>query len=102
MAKPVLNAADFTSSHLKKANVNKHGGVDPKAQAEYEKVFTDCGGKYDDIKAKLGVEWAPKAILPKTAKDFATSFLQGRLTKDWAVVVCAGTVAQKARARLCC
>jgi len=82
MAKPVLNASDFTAAHLKKAEVNKAGGVDPKAQAEYEKVFTECGGNYDNIKAKLGVEWAAKAIFPKTAKDFATSFLQGRLTKD--------------------
>ena len=82
MSKPVLSASDFTAAHLKKAQVNKAGGVDPKAQAEYEKVFTEAGGNYDTIKAKLGVEWTPRAILPKTAKDFATSFLQGRLTKD--------------------
>jgi hypothetical protein len=80
--KPSFKAEDFTTAHLKKAEVNKAGGVDPKAQAQYEHVFNECGGNYDSIKGKLGVEWAPKAILPKTAKDFATSFLQGRLTKD--------------------
>jgi len=73
---------DFTAAHLKKATVNAHGGVDPKAVAEYEKLFTESGGNYDTIASKLGVTWAPKAILPKTAKDFAMSFLQGRLTKD--------------------
>jgi len=82
MSKPTFNAADFTATHLKKATVNAGGGVDPKAVSEYEKVFTEAGGNYDTIKAKLGVEWAPRAILPKTAKDFAVSFLQGRLTKD--------------------
>lgn len=82
MSKPTLNAADFTATHLKKAAINQGGGVDKKAVSEYEKVFNECGGNYDNIKGKLGVEWAPKAILPKTAKDFAVSFLQGRLTKD--------------------
>lgn len=82
MSKPQFSASDFTSIHLKKAQVNQHGGVDPKAQAAYEKVYTDCGGNYDAIKEKLGVEWSPKAVFPRTAKDFAISFLQGRLTKD--------------------
>jgi hypothetical protein len=82
MSKPTLNASDFSAAHLKKAQVNSHGGVDPKAQTTYEKVYNDCGGNYDAIKGKLGVEWAPRAILPRTAKDFAISFLQGRLTKD--------------------
>ena len=80
--KPVLNASDFAGAHLKKAEVNRGGGVDPKAVAAYEKVFTECGGNYDQIGEKLGVKWGPRAIKPKTAKDFAMSFLQGRLTVD--------------------
>jgi len=82
MSKPVFNADDFASTHLKKAAVNAGGGLDPKALAAYEKVYTDCGGNYDQIKAKLGVNWQPKAIFPRTAKDFASAFLQGRLTAD--------------------
>jgi len=67
---------------LKKAAQNASGGVDPKAKAEYAKIFTECGGNYDTIASKLGVTWYDKAIKPKTADDFAMSFLQGRLTKD--------------------
>ena len=70
MSKPAFKDSDFTGAHLKKATVNAHGGVDPKAQAEYEKVFTECGGNYDKIGERLGVKWAPRAIKPGTAKQF--------------------------------
>jgi len=67
---------------LKKAAQNKNGGVDEGAQKHYIAVFNECGGNYDAIAAKLGVTWKPKAVLPRTADDFARSFLQGRLTLD--------------------
>jgi len=74
MSKPDFKPEDFTSTHLKKAAVSANGGVDPKSVAAYAKVFNDNGGNYDKIAAQLGVNWAPKAILPKTADDFAKSF----------------------------
>jgi hypothetical protein len=79
--KPVLKAADFTSTHLKKAEINKSGGVDPAALAHYKKIFNENGGNYEKMAAALKVTFTGK-VLPKTADDFATSFLQGRLTKD--------------------
>ncbi|KAH9254429.1 hypothetical protein BASA81_007542 [Batrachochytrium salamandrivorans] len=80
--KPAISASDLTTSHLKKAAQNASGGVDPTAKKQYSAIFTECGGNYDTIAEKLGVTWYERAIKPKTADDFAMSFLQGRLTKD--------------------
>ena len=80
--KPVINAADLTTSHLKKAAQNASGGVDPNLKKQYIALFNECGGNYDQLASKLGVTWYERAVKPKTADDFAMSFLQGRLTKD--------------------
>jgi hypothetical protein len=80
--KPVINASDLTSSHLKKAAQNKSGGVDPEAKKAYMAIFTEAGGNYETMAEKLGITWYDKAIKPKTADDFAMCFLQGRLTRD--------------------
>ena len=44
--------------------MNASGGVDPKAKAEYEKIYNECGGNYDTIAAKLGVTWAVRSRAP--------------------------------------
>jgi len=44
MSKPAFKADDFMNTSLKKAQVNKSGGVDPAAKATYVKVFNDNGG----------------------------------------------------------
>jgi len=44
MSKPTIKADDFMNTSLKKATVNKSGGVDPAVKAHYVKVFNDNGG----------------------------------------------------------
>jgi hypothetical protein len=88
-----LKALMAQGNTLKKTSYSTPGAqstvkaLDPSAVKAMEKVWNDCGGNYDKIAAALGgVEWkdgfGTKVIKPTNANQFATSLLQGRLTKD--------------------